>query len=201
MNLRIITPPSIEPVSLTEAKLHLRETQSEQDSQISALIQAAREYAENYTRRALLPQTLELRLEAWPSGSCIRLPMPPCISVDSIYYLDSDGALQLLDPSVYELDLYSEPARLQPAWDQFWPATRGGLGAIRVRYQAGYQGEGSPTPSDASGVPEAIKQWVKIRVAQMYEHREATIVGTIVQPLARDFIDGLLDRYVVDLFG
>jgi hypothetical protein len=60
---------------------------------------------------------------------------------------------------------------------------------------AGYTPEGSPTDDAGrrAAVPAVLKQWMKIRVAQWYEHREAIIVGTIVADLKRDFIDGLLD--------
>lgn len=195
----VITAPVVEPVSLTEMKLHLRETESDQDAVISALIRAAREYAENLTRRAFVTQTLELRLDdGFPAE--IKVPRPPLQSVSFIKYLDLAGVLQTLAASVYQINS-SEPARIKPAYNQYWPTIRGGdFSSVQVRFVAGYLPLGSPDDY-AGNVPEGIKQWMKVRVAQLYENREATIVGTIVQPIHRDFVDGLLDPHVVDLLG
>ncbi|MCR4443215.1 MAG: head-tail connector protein [Peptococcaceae bacterium] len=44
MNLILIEGPPAEPVSLEEAKLHLRVDGNEEDTLISALITAAREF-------------------------------------------------------------------------------------------------------------------------------------------------------------
>ena len=88
---RQISTAGIEPVSLAEMKLHLRETNTDQDALISALIRSARSYAENLTNRVFCYQTRELSLPYFPrfvpsstdpaDYNVIFLPRAPLISV------------------------------------------------------------------------------------------------------------------------
>ena len=199
MTLRVVTEPTVEPLTLTEAKLHARIDTTADDTLIeSMLIPAARRYAENLTRRAFVQQTLELTLPYFEH--CIELPRPPLISVTHVKYIDADGVLQTVDAEDYQIDTYREPGLIKPAYLETWPVvTRSDFNAVQIRYVAGYSPIGSPTDY-ASGVPQLLKQWMCVRVAQMYEHREAIIVGAIVEDLSRDFVDGLLDSLIVDLF-
>jgi uncharacterized phiE125 gp8 family phage protein len=203
MTVRVITQPTVEPVTLAEAKLHLRVTTSDEDALITSLISAARIYAENYTRRAFAQRTLELLLPNVPSCGVIELPQPPLRSVAWIKYIDADGVLQTIDAADYQVDMYREPGLIKPSYLETWPViTRSDFNALQVRYTAGYAETGSPD-SDAdyrANIPEAVKQWIKIRVGTMFEMREAVVVGTIVTDIKHDFIDGLLDPFVVDLF-
>lgn len=200
-DVRVISAPEAEPITLTEAKLHLRETLTAQDTLITALLKVAREYAERYTGRALMTQTLELSLPCFPAIDLI-VPRPPLQSVSWIKYIDDSGVLQTLDPSLYQIDTYREPARIKPAYGESWPSTRNDYGAVQVRYVAGYANIGSPLDAtDASGVPECVKHWMKMRVAQFYEQREATVVGLNVSQIPRDYVDGLIDWLRVDLVG
>lgn len=202
MTVRIITQPPIEPVSLSEMRLHLRERDAvtAQDPLISALIQAVREYGENMTGRAFVYQELEYSCSSFPS--VFELPRPPLISVSSIKYTDSDGAEQTVSPALYQVDSFSEPGLVKPVYLETWPSDvrSSDFNAVRVRYFAGYP-PGSPVSDLAESVPEGIKAWLKVRVAQLYEHREAVVVGNIVSAIPRDFVDGLLDRYLVGRFG
>lgn len=193
MTVRVITAPTIEPLTLAEAKLHLREDLSEQDALITALIVAAREYAELYTGRAFITQTLELSLPAFPACE-IEIPRPPLQEIEYIKYTDTDGAEQTLNDALYQVDPYAEPGVVKPAYGEVWPSTRSDeYNAVRIRYVAGYAPLGSPpTDAPASGVPELVKQWMRVRIAQLYEHREAVVTGTIVAPIPKDFVDGLL---------
>lgn len=187
MSLIIITPPATEPVSLAEARLHLKVDSTDDDTLITALIVAAREQAEHRTGRAMITQTLEKVLDAFPAD--IELPMPPAISITSVKYLDTSGVEQTLASDQYSLDSDSEPGWLTPAYGVTWPATYSAPNAVRVRYTAGY--------GAASDVPQSIKSWMLLAIGTLYDHRNPVIVGTIVQDLPRDFLAALLDRYVI----
>src|SRR5690348_16556758 len=102
MSLRLIADPATEPVSLAEAKAHLRVTASDEDALISALIIAAREAAEHELGRALITQTWEKTLDLFPDA--IELTNPPVQSVASVQYLDIDGVEQTLSSVSYTLD-------------------------------------------------------------------------------------------------
>lgn len=198
-SVRVVTEPTVEPITLTDAKLHLREDGTGQDDLISAIIKVARQYAEAYTGRAFVERTLELSLDAFPASGEILLPRPPLLLVESVKYTDEDGAEQTVSDALYQVDPYSTPGRLKPVYGETWPTVKGDTyNAVRVRYTAGYAEIGSPSGGDlTNGIPEPIKQWMRVRVAQHYEHREAVIAGTIVAPLPKDFVDGLLDPYRV----
>lgn len=182
MSVKIITPPITEPISLEEAKLHLRVDGNDEDVPIIELITAARQEAENQTWRALLTQTLELGLSCWPRKIC--LPHPPLISVTSVTYIDTAGVLQTLDPENYLVDDYSEPANIVPAYGKCWPMIRHQPNAILVRYVAGY--------ANVSSVPQAIKNWMLLRIGTLYRNRESVVTGQIS---ALPHADALLDGY------
>ena len=51
MSLAQTQPPAVEPVSLDEAKLHLRQFDTAEDSLIKLMIASARRYAEDHLGR------------------------------------------------------------------------------------------------------------------------------------------------------
>jgi uncharacterized phiE125 gp8 family phage protein len=184
MSLRLITPPATEPVSLAEAKAHLRVTGSDEDALITALIIAAREAAEHETGRALITQTWEKTLDMFPEA--IELPNPPVQSVTSIKFLDENGDEQTLSSSSYTLDNASDsrPAWVTPVYGRTWPDTYAEVNAVKVRYVAGW--------ANAAAVPQSIKQWILLNIGHWFENRESTS-DMKREPLP--FIGGLLDRY------
>jgi len=178
MGLMLVTPPAEEPVSLADAKAHLRVDISDDDALIATLIKAARELFENYTRRALVTQTWDLVLDAFPAERELELPRPPLQSVTSITYKEADGSVQTFPTSEYVVDTSGMFGRVvlksASTWPsvQLWPA-----GAVTVRFVAGYGG--------ASGVPQAAKHAILLMVAYWYENREAVAVqpGVIAKEL------------------
>ena len=168
--LRLKTSPAKEPVSLAEAKLHLKieATDTAEDDPIKRLITAARRRAEVSTGRALVTQTWTLALDGFPGG-VIEVPRPPLSSVASITYIDPEGATQTLAADRYRVDAQREPGRLTPAWDESWPATRPVSNAVEVQFLAGY--------GDPGKVPEDIRQALLLIVGRYYAHREDVQAG------------------------
>ena len=188
MRVRVIQEPASEPVSLSDAKLHLRVDGSDDDALISALIVAARQSAEHQTSRALITQTLRLTLDAFPSGSDgVELLRPPVQSISAVQYVDASGNTVTLSTTQYGVDTVSQPAWLLPVYGTAWPATRDQANAVQIDYVAGY--------GTAAAVPQAIKQWMLLAIGDMYASREATVIGTIAERLS--FFDQLLDPYRV----
>lgn len=185
MSLKLITAPTSEPITIVEAKAHLRVDVADDDALITALIVAAREAAEHITGRSLMPTVWELALDGFEDE--IALPKPPLASVTSVKHLDTDGVLQTVDPTDYLLDSHSEPARLMPAYGESWPTTRDQSNAVLIRYTAGY--------ADAAAVPQQIKNWMLLRIGVLYENREAVNVGNIVTEFA--YVDRMLDPYKI----
>ena len=92
MGYQVITPPT-EPVTLADARLHLRVTDTAEDALIGVWITAAREACEHYTQRSIGSQTLELRLDEFPDGA-IDLPRSPVTAITSLKYIDTNGTEQ-----------------------------------------------------------------------------------------------------------
>lgn len=175
--LKVITSATSEPLSLEEAKLHLKVETDADDSLISSLITAARETAEIFTGRALASQVLEYILDGFPVESdVIYLPRPPLEEVGSIKYKDYQGAETEWDPENYLVDSDSMPARITLAYGKYFPEyTPYPAAAVRIRYTAGYR-SGGP---DSLKIPEEIKQALKLLIGHFYENRESVVVGTV----------------------
>jgi uncharacterized phiE125 gp8 family phage protein len=178
MGLKLVDPPQTEPVTLAEAKAHLRLDTDADDAYVSALIQAARERVEMFLRRALITQTFEFTIDRFPvnvhparSASFIDVPRPPLQSIESIKYVDTAGIIQTVAPEDYVVDASScEIGRVALAWNRFWPLTRGSINNVVVRFVAGY--------GDAAGsIPQAIRQGILIEIANLYENREDLAAG------------------------
>ena len=169
-SVNVKTAPATEPITLDEAKEHLKVYCTADDDYITALIKAARIYAETFQNRSYITQTLELRMDCFPQF-IIELMRPPSISVTSIKYIDSNGDTQTLDASKYTTDFNSYVARITPSYNETWPTTRAVMDAVTVEYIAGY--------GSASDVPETIKQAILLLITNWYVNREPVIEGTV----------------------
>ena len=170
MALKLITAPAAEPVSASEAKAHLRVDTTADDTYIGTLITVARQNVESHLRRALISQTWEVVLDAFPAG-VIRLPKPPLASVTSIKYTDDDGVEATYSSDNYVVDSDTEPGRVVLKSGQTWPAvTLAAANGVRVRYVAGYGAAGS-------NVPQAIRQAILLVIGSLYENREDVLVA------------------------
>lgn len=168
--LTLVTAPAKEPITLAEAKSHLRVEHTEDDQYIETLISVARQWAEGFTRRAFVTQTWDLVLDDFPH--VIEVPLPPLQSVTaaSFTHIDTDGTTTQVPTVRYTVDTDSEPARIHESYGQTWPSTRDIANAVRCRFVAGYG-------DDEANVPAPIRHAIKILVAQWYEHREPVVMN------------------------
>lgn len=184
--IRLTTAATTDPVTLTEAKLHLRVDDDADDTYIVALIKAATAKVQTDTARQLINATWTWTLDAFPR--VMRLLYPPAVSVTSVKYYDSAGVQQTLVAGTdYQVDVLSQPGRIQPAYTKTWPDVRSQLNVVEVIYVAGYG-------TAASDVPMELRQGIKLWIAQMYEFREPTITGAVVSEVGRT-VDALIGPY------
>jgi len=189
--LRLITPPTEEPITLGEAMEHLNIPLDVRfrDGWINRNIKTAREWCEGWLGRTLAPQTLELSfggqtastavpsywqplaLNPWvESGSVIELPMGPALSVTSVTYFDEAGALQTMDAADYVLDDGLVVPTISLASGASWPAIQARRNAIQIRYLAGYT-----FPDDSPSLfplPWALRSAILLALGDLYENRE-----------------------------
>jgi len=165
MGLSKTTPPAIEPITLTEAKAHLRIVDSLDDVYITTLISVAREWCERYTNRQFITATYTYTLPYF-RGCKIVLPRPNLLGVTSIKYYDTENILQTLSASDYTVITNSLPGMVELNYTSSWPSTYIRAEAVSVIYTSGYG-------VTAASVPTAIKQAILIMIASLYENRES----------------------------
>jgi len=174
MNILVITPPPVEPVTLSEVYAHLRldpdgsPPEHPHDAMLRAHIQTAREQAEKDTRRAFVEQRLRLSTAGFPRCRKVDLLRPPVRSVQSVRYYDTANTLQTVDAASYFLTEDVVP-QLQFLDSFAPPATYPSRGdALRIEYTAGYEPEGSPAEDYVANIPQAIKQAILLGVELLY---------------------------------
>jgi uncharacterized phiE125 gp8 family phage protein len=173
--LIVTTAATVEPVTLAEAKAHLRVTHSSDDALITALIPAAREAVEQATGRALAAAAYRWASE---DTDTLRLPLWPVDTVTAVSYEDGDGARQTMDAADYTLD--GDRARVTV--DE--PPDYG------VRWSVSF----TVAPTN---LPAALKHAVLLLVGDLYANAEATITDQSVA--ANPAVDRLLSPYRVNL--
>lgn len=192
------TAPAEEPVTLAEARLHLKLMAGDgtvEDDLIELWISAARRHAEMYTGRSFITQGWRLILDSFPR--CIVLERGDVQQIGTMTYRDMAGTAQTVtwaapadsiqrsSDGTLVADLSGGIARIRPAFGCTWPEALPEIGAVAVPYTAGY--------GAAAAVPEGIKSWILLRVARMHASREEPVNGEAPP----SHLDGLLDPYVV----
>ncbi len=187
MTVSLLAPPTLEPVSLEEAKAHLRLAGSDDDDYVSALIVAARLQVETAIRRVLIDQTWRIYRDDWPADGAIDLPVAPVRSIVEIVVYDADGEPTTLAPAAWALDAASVPARLRLLGTG--PAPGRPLNGIEIDVVAGYG------PSGVA-VPQPLRLAIMMLVARWFENREGAGFG-IVPSAVSDAFEALVAPYRV----
>jgi uncharacterized phiE125 gp8 family phage protein len=157
----VITEPSSEPITLAEAKLNLRVTNSLEDALITSLIVAARKWVEGFTWRPLMTQTLQANFDKKDVQIVdISLNKFPIQSITSIKYIDANGTEQTINSSTYEVDLISPVCRIRLSEV---PTMKDSLNALKIRFVAGY--------TSSANVPANYKQAMYLIITSLYDNR------------------------------
>jgi len=180
--LSVTTAPTSEPITRVEAKSFLRVDISDDDTLIDNLIQAAREFCEEYTGRTLINTTYKLSLDGFVEDNVpikeglyqapymnfykryIPLARPPLASVTSVKTFTDDDTESTFASSKYYVDTQRNPGRVVLRDGETWPTSLRVANAIEIVYVAGYG-------SAASSVPSALKVGIREHVTYLYEHR------------------------------
>lgn len=187
MTVLLISPPAVEPVSLVEAKAHLRLTGSDDDDYLAALVAAARIQVETVTRRVLIDQTWRVYRDDWPVDGRLDLPLTPVRSIAEITAYDADGTPTVLGADRWRLDAAGSPARL--ALFGAPPATAATFNGLEIDVVAGY----GPSGLD---VPQPLRLAIMMLVARWFEGREGVATGVVPSAIA-DAFEALVAPYRV----
>lgn len=210
MSVKIVTAPTVEPVTLDQVKKFLHEDFTDQDELINMMIQAARQKLDNglegWLGRSLLTQTWDFTVDRFPGtpdpltnswcqqpslfpATEIMIPFPPLQEIISINYFDTGGTEQTLSPTEYTVDTSSQPGWVVPKTK--WPNTLNAINAVTIQFKSGY----GDTPDK---VPGPIRTAIMQMVGHMYANRETVVIGSTVAkiPLSAEW---LLRDYRVQL--
>ncbi len=162
MYVKLITPSTTEPFTIEEIKLYLRVEGNEEDSLIGDLIKNAREYAENFTNRVIMPATYEAVLSYSDYQRLyVDIPTSPIIELQTIKYFDGTEVEQnFLIDNDFNLDSYREPYRIKFI-NSITESTK--LYPVRITFIAGYE---------IGKIPGNIKMAMRYLIAKWYEYRE-----------------------------
>jgi hypothetical protein len=182
---KVVTPPAVEPVTLQEAKDHMRITDGDSDRFIIPLIREAREILEEYSSIAFINQTWKLTISYWPSGTDqwwsgtrelpitelyggrapIIIPRYPFQSITTMTVYDESSNSSVVDVAdTFDLDTNSRRGELRLKSGSTWPVALRATNPIEIDYVAGF----GATNED---VPAALRRAIRVLVAYLYEHR------------------------------
>lgn len=159
MNPIRVDGPAVEPVSLADARAHLRLDDTHEDDLVAALIEAGRLLLESATRLIFINQSWRLILEEAPRGMRLHLPLAPIIAITEIRAIDAQGAPSVVDPQEYRLRAGAQPPTLM--LEESFPRLPGG---IEIDLEAGF----GPAPEN---VPAPLRQALRMLVARWFEER------------------------------
>jgi hypothetical protein len=217
MRIAVVTPPAEEPITLAEAKLHLRRDTAftADDSLITSLISAARRMCEAHVGQAFVTQTLAMHLDGFPTAGGyynreIRQAwasaggIPGGFGFQPGMVPNSTGVIDLLYPplqSVSSVRYYDFSGTLQTVDPSAYVVSPGTPGRIQAAYSRVWP-VSRPTVDAvvitfvagygaASAVPDNVKAAMKLIVGHLYENREWVGSGTIFTTVPNS-VDALL---------
>lgn len=177
-SLKRLTAPAVEPVTLAEAKAHLRVDDTNSDTEITAMIRAAREWVETYLDRSLVHTQWRATYDTFPWE--FELPRPPMASSGTttavtVTYTLETGSTATLDATTYRVDRDDTPGVIRTVYSGTWPGHLADQNAISVTWWGGYG-------SDGTSVPQTIRSAMLMLISHLYENRVATVsTGAVPQ--------------------
>lgn len=170
MALVLTSGPAAEPVTVSEAKAHLRIDGASEDVLIASLILTSRLHVEAALGLALIDQTWMLVLDRWPVDGSVEIPIAPLQAVTAVRVRDAAGVASVAPPTSYLVDIASKPPRL--VWNNTAPVTPGqAVNGIEIDLSVGFG-------ATASSVPAPLKHAVLMLTAHWYEHRDPVEIGS-----------------------
>ena len=173
------TGPAVEPVTVAEAKAHLRVDTSDDDTYIGTLITAGREWCEQYLDRTLVNTQWVMRFDSFPPDGThdIELPRPPIATAGTttavaLTFTYENGTTATYSTASYRVDRNSTPGAVKTLYGQTWPPHLMDDNAVSVTWWAGYGAAGS-------SVPAAIRHAILMIVGILYEKRAAAESGSL----------------------
>ncbi len=170
MALVMTSGPATEPITVDEAKAHLRVDDTAEDILITSLVLTSRLHIESALGLAMITQNWRLLLDKWPRDRRVHFPLRPVQTVSEVRVLASDGTPTVVSSDNYIVDVASTPARLVPQ-QTGWPAPGRPANGIEIDFVAGFG-------TNSTDVPAPLRHALLLLVAHWYEHRDPIEIGS-----------------------
>lgn len=148
----------------------LSDPDSIEDDLVEEFISSAREYAEQYTNRAIGSQKWKLVMNEFPDNDYIKIEFPPLVSITSVTYIDFEGTSATMSASYsegYIVDTSKEPGGIFLAYANQWPTTTLlPYNGVEIIFTCGYT---------STTVPKKIKNAILKMVGLLYRYRDSGI--------------------------
>lgn len=157
-----------DPVTLAEVQTHLRlgTLDAAEQAELTAMISAATEYAENFCNRSFRSGTQTQLFGSFPTIETDPLVILGNAASVTIQYYDTTNTL--VDFTDYRVIPDGGRSLVFPAFGSQWPSDGNGLPySIVLTY----------TTTVGSSVPASVKHAVLLLVGDMYENRENSVTG------------------------
>lgn len=169
MSSILLTAPSVEPVSLDEAKAFLRVEHGDDDETIAALIAGSRIHVEAMTRRAMISQDWRIVADSWPQNGRLPVVPAPLKALNAVRVFDVSGNAHEVDGQAFVLDKAASVLAFAP-WALPQPSRP--AAGIEIDVTLGYG-------DAATDVPEPLRQAIRLLVAHWYENRGLATIGSV----------------------
>lgn len=186
--IKVVTPSTLEAVSLTEAKEHLRIDGDDQNSIVKRYVKAATERCENFMQSSIMSTEHELYSSNFDSG--YSLQKYPVTAVNSVKYYDTDNALQTVASSNYRLQDFRQPCFLEFDTNFDVPDVYEREYPVVINFNAGY--------ASASTVPSSIVLGILNELGDANEFRQNLLTGNGLTVVGiKDGTAGWLNPYTM----
>lgn len=199
-------------VSLTEAKQHLRVTQTNDDAYISNLITMAFETCSQYVGYSVRKASVQYGFDSFvgqpsimnpvngtqlPVGNLLRIPSR-VLSLTNIQYIDENNAIQTFTDYIASPEPFGNYGRSIFVTSEPTSVTDD-VTKYLATVNEGFELQTATGVDESTKFPEAIKFAVLLLVAQYYDNRQSIVTGTIQSRLEYGF-EYLLNAYKINVF-
>jgi uncharacterized phiE125 gp8 family phage protein len=153
-NIKQVTAPAAEPVSVDELKSFLRIDSNFEDELLQKIISSARVLVEEYTKRSLVNQAWKISFDDFAPRN-VRLIRGPVASITSVNVIAENNSVSLVDESNYQLSVSKEYL----IFEKFIAGKQ-----IEINYATGYG-------ADGANVPEPLKLAILTLCSKIYERK------------------------------
>lgn len=176
-------------LSVIKSHLNVEAGFTDDDTLITAYLEAGEAHIQSVTNRQLITQTMVYYWDRPPGARWLILPDGACQSVTHVKYRDENEAEQTLSSGDYTVDITDDlGGRIVLNENVSWPTVSPLGAALWVQAVVGYG-------DDPDDVPAVVRAAIMRHVSDAYEHRGDNILGRSVHKMQR--LEKIVGKYII----